>query len=235
MAPITSYSHTPFGTGAPAQKSSAGAALLPGGDVVADMLRAPHQDRNPVMAGDHAAIDADIHDAGFGILGDAAAIGQEIAAAVEPVPIGRRKLVEIDVRPLEDVLLHRSGGDDLRRDAAGEDGAADLDQLARMGVGRQPQHHGDAAVIVERGAENAPAAARRRVVVLDVVEDERLAGAGPLRQPHDGAELDVPVDLGVDFGELALRFEHRDPATQVAEGDGPSFGGHVLAADLEHE
>src|SRR5262249_28645925 len=71
-------------------------------------------------------------------------------------------------------------------------------------------------------------------VVLDVVEDERLAGAGPLRQPHDGAELDVPVDLGVDFGELALRLERLNPAAQVAEGDGPSFGGHVLAADLEH-
>src|SRR6516164_2157520 len=103
-----------------------------------------------------------------------------------------------------------------------------------MGVGRQPQHHRDAAVIVERGAENAPAAARRRVVVLDVVEDERLAGAGPLRQPHDGAELDVPVDLGVDFGELALRPERLDEAAQIAEGDRLSFSGDVLGAGLEH-
>src|SRR5262249_61877940 len=70
--------------------------------------------------------------------------------------------------------------------------------------------------------------------VLDVVEDERLAGAGPLRQPHDGAELDVPVDLGVDFGELALRLERRNPAAQVAEGDGLSFGGDILGAGLEH-
>src|SRR5262249_60193452 len=38
------------------------AAVLPGGDMVADMLRAPHQDRDPVVAGDHAPIDADIHD-----------------------------------------------------------------------------------------------------------------------------------------------------------------------------
>src|SRR5262249_15725680 len=79
------------------------------------------------------------------------------------------------------------------------------------------------------------AAARRRVVVLDVVEDERLADAGPLRQPHDGAELDVPVDLGVDFGELALRLERIDKAAQIAEGDSLSFGGDVLGAGLEHE
>ncbi len=187
------------------------------------------------MAGDHAAVDTDIHDSGFGILGDAAAVGEEVAAAVEPVPMGRRKLVEIDIRALEDVLLHWSGGDDFGRHAAGEDGAADLDQLARMGVGRQPQHHRDAAVVVERRAEDLPAAARRRVVVLDVVEDERLAGAGSLRQPHDGAELDVPVDLGVDFGELALRFERLDKAAQIAEGDRLSFGGDVLGAGLEHD
>ena len=81
--------------------------------MVADMLGAPHQDRDPVAVGDHAAIDADIHDAGFGILGDAAAIGEEIAPAVEPVPMRRGKLVEIDVGALEDVLLHRSGVDDL--------------------------------------------------------------------------------------------------------------------------
>ena len=149
--------------------------------------------------------------------------------------MGRRELVEIDIRALEDVLLHRSGGDDFGRHAAGENGAADLDQLARMGVGRQPQHHRDAAVVVERGAEDAPAAARGRVVVLDVVEDERLAGAGPLRQPHDGAELDVPVDLGVDFGELALRPERLDKAAQIAEGDRLSFGGDGIGTGLEHE
>src|ERR1700748_820395 len=103
-----------------------------------------------------------------------------------------------------------------------------------MAVGRQPQHHGDAAIVVERGAENAPAAARRRVVVLDVVEDERLAGAGTLRQAHDGAELDVPVDLGVDLGELVLRLERGDPAAQITEGDGLAFDGHVLGSGLEH-
>ncbi len=173
--------------------------------MMTDMLRAPHQDRDPVVARHHAAIDADIHDPGFGILGDAAAIGEEIAPAVEPVPMRRRKLVEIDVRAGEDVLLHRAGGDDLRRDAAGEDGAADLDQLARMGVGRQPQHHCDAPVAQQRGSEDAAAAAVRLVVVLDVVEQQRLAGPGALRQPRDGAELEVPIDLGVDLVQLALR------------------------------
>ena len=81
IAPITSYSHMPLGTGEPAQKPSDGSQpiataigisflprALPGGDMVADMLRAPHQDRDLVAAADHAAIDADIHHAGLGSL-----------------------------------------------------------------------------------------------------------------------------------------------------------------------
>jgi hypothetical protein len=59
--------------------------------------------------------------------------------------------------------------------------------------------------------------------------------AWPLRQAHDGAELDVPVDLGVDFGELALRFERLDKAAQIAKGDRLSFGGDGIGAGLEHE
>ena len=210
------------------------AALLPGGDVVADMLRAPHQDGNAIVAGEHAAVDADVHGSRFRVPGDAAAVGEEVAAPVEPVPMRRGKLVEIDVGAGEDVLLRRPGGDDLGRDRAAQDGAGDLDQLARVAVGRQPQHHGDAAVIIERGAEDAPAAARRRVVVLDVVEDERLAGAGPLREPHDGAELDVPVDLGSDFRELALLFDRGDPAAQITEGDRLSFDRNILGPGLKH-
>ena len=152
-----------------------------------------------------------------------AGIGDDIAAAVEPVPVRRREVVEVDVLAGDDVLLARAVLDDARRDAALHDGAAELDQLARMGVGRQAEHHGDAAVVVERGAEDAAAAARRRVVVLDVVEQERRAGAGALRQPHDGAELDVPVDLGVDLVQLAGRLQRLDPAAQIAEGDRFSF------------
>ena len=120
------------------------ALLLPGGDVMADMLRAPHQDRDLVLAADHAAIDADIHHAGVGILGDDAAIGENVAAAVDPIPLRHRKFVEIDIVAFDDVLLDRAGLDDFRRHAAGEHGAADLHQFARMRVGREPEHHGDA-------------------------------------------------------------------------------------------
>ena len=35
-----------------------------------------------------------------------------------------------------------------------EDGAADLHQLARMRVGRQPEHHRDAAIAAEAAGEN---------------------------------------------------------------------------------
>ena len=92
-----------------------GALGAPLGDVVADMLGAPHQDRDGVAAGDHAAIDADVHDVGGRILGHDAGIGDEIAPAVEPVPVRRRQLVEIDVLADDDVLLARAGLDDARR------------------------------------------------------------------------------------------------------------------------
>lgn len=41
------------------------------------------------------------------------------------------------------------------------------------------------------------------VVVLDVVEQQRRTLAGALREPRDGAELDVPIDFGGNLGELA--------------------------------
>jgi hypothetical protein len=165
---------------------------------------------------------------------DAAAVGEEIASAVEPVPPWCRELIEVDVLAGEDVLLHRTGRHDLRRDAAGQDGAADLDQFPRMGVGRQAQHHGDATIARQRGREDLSAARARRVVVLDVVEDERLAGARPLRQSHDGAKLEVPVDLGADLGEFVLRLQRRHPAAHVAEGGRLAFDGQVVFPGLEH-
>ena len=63
------------------------AAVLPRGVVMADMLRAPHQNGNAIMARNHPAVDPDIHHAGFGILGNAAAVSEEITATVKPIPM----------------------------------------------------------------------------------------------------------------------------------------------------
>ena len=241
MAPITSYSQVPLATGVPPTKPSVGSQpiataigisalppLLPGGDVLADMLRPPHQDGDFVAAGEHAAIDADIHHARARVLGDHAAIGEDVAAAVEPVPIGHRQLFEIDILAGDDVLLHRAVVDDARRDAAAQHVAADLDQFARMRVGRQPQHHGDAAVARQPVAEDAAAAAIRLVVILDVVEQQRRPGARALRQPHDGAELDIPVDLRFDLAQVAGGLQRGDPAAQIAERHGLALQAHSL-------
>ena len=199
------------------------AGRQPRGGMMADMLGAPHQDRNLVARRQHAAIDADIHHPGRRVLGHHARIGDEIAAAVEPVPVRHREVVEIDVLAGDDVLLDRAGLDDPRRDRALENVAADLDQFARMGVGRQAQHDGDAPIVVERGAEHAPAAAVRLVVVLDVVEQHRPPGAGPLRQPHDGAELDVPIHLRIDLLQLVVGAQRLDPAAQITESNRLAF------------
>src|SRR5262249_51194305 len=187
-----------------------------GGDVVADMLRSPHQDRYLVGPADHATIDADVHHTGVGIFGDHARISDEIAPAVEPVPVRDREILDIDVLAGDDILLAWTAIDDARGNALLQDGAADLDQLTRVRVGRQAEHHGDAALVVEGRAEYAAAAALRLVVVLDVVEQERTAGAGALRQSHDGAKLDVPVDLGVDLMQLARCAQRVHPAAQIA-------------------
>src|SRR5262249_39647689 len=184
--------------------------------------------------GDHAAIDADVHYSGYGIFGDAASIREEVAPAIEPVPMRGRKFVEIDVWTLEDILLHRTGCDQLGGNAAGEKGAGDLDQLAGVRVGRQSQHHGNAPIAVEPAAEDAPAAALRLVVVLDVLEQQRLAGSRPLREAHDGAELEVPIHLGPDPVQLVLGLERRHPFAQVAEGGGSSLDRQLVFSGLQH-
>src|SRR4029077_19475075 len=93
------------------------AGLLPGGDVMANMLRAPHQDRHAILAADHAAIDTDIHYAAGEILGDDAAIGHDVTTAVRSIPLRHGKFVEIDIVAFDDVFLSRTVLDDLRRQA----------------------------------------------------------------------------------------------------------------------
>src|ERR1043166_8253023 len=141
-----------------------------------------------IAARQHAAINAHIHDAGVGIFRDAARIGDDVAPAVEPVPIRHRKFIKVDVLAGDLVLLDRTVVNDAGSDAPVEDSAADLHQLARVGIGRKSQHHGDAAITGEAAAEDAAAAAPRLVVVLYVCEKQRGPGAGALGKPHDRAE-----------------------------------------------
>ena len=147
--------------------------------MLADMLRPPGQHRDHVLARYHAAIDADIHDVGVGVLGDDAAVGENVAAAVGAIPLRRREVVEIHIVALDDVLLDWSGLDDFRRDRAGENGAAEFDQLAWMGVGRQPEHHGDAAVARQRAGKDLLAAGVL-AIVADLVEQQRRPVTGAL-------------------------------------------------------
>src|SRR5262249_61778775 len=106
----------------------------PGSGWGATLPPPPHQDRDPVAAADHAAIDADVHDAALGILGDDAGIGDDVAAAVEPVPIGDGKRIEIDGVPADDVFLTGAVLHDLWRDPFLQQRAADPDQLPRMAL-----------------------------------------------------------------------------------------------------
>ena len=192
---------------------------------MADMLGAPHQDRNQILAADHAAVDADIRHAGIGILGDDAAIRHDVAATVGTIPLRHRQFEKIDIVAFDDVLLHRPGLDHVRRHAAGQQRAAELDELARMRVGRQPEHHGDAARARQPAGKHL-AAAGIGAVIADIVEQQRRPGAGALRQPRDGAELDIPIDLGVDLLQFAGALERLHPAAHIAERNRLSFCAH---------
>src|SRR5262249_5621017 len=128
---------------------------------------------------------------------------------------------------LDDVLFDRSILDDLGCDAAFEHSAPDLHQLARMRVGRKPKHHRNATIAGEPADEDAAAAAAR-AVIADIVEDHRRSGASAGREPRDGPELDIPIDLGIDLLNFAGRAECLHPAAQVAEGNGFSFTDHGL-------
>jgi len=44
----------------------------------------------------------------------------------------------------------------------------------------------------------------------------------------------VPSSMFQSTSAFALRLERFDKAAQIAEGDGPSFGGDILGAGLEH-
>src|SRR5918995_2689659 len=101
--------------------------------------------------------------------------------------------MKVDILADEHILLAWAGVDDARRNALAKNVAADLHQFAWMRVRRQPQHHGDAAIAPEPPGEDATAAAVWLVVVLDVVEHERRAGAGSLRHAQNCAELDIPI------------------------------------------
>src|SRR6266403_2004078 len=52
-------------------------------------------------------------------------------------------------------------------------------------------------------------------------------GPGALRQPRDGAELDVPVDLAVDLAQLPGRLQRLEPAAHVAVSNRFSFWRHT--------
>src|SRR5262249_49912647 len=54
-------------------------------------------------------------------------------------------------------------------------------------------------------------------VILDAVEHERRPVAIAEGTPRHGAELAVPIHLGIDLVKLALLFEMRDPAAQVTK------------------
>src|SRR6185503_16254980 len=82
------------------------------------------------------------------------------------------------------------------------------------------------AIAAEPAGEHRAAARVVLVVVLDIGEQQRRTGAGALRHPGDGAELDVPIDLGVDLAQFSGRLQRLHPVAHVAEGYGLSFHGY---------
>src|ERR1051326_7770784 len=95
---------------------------------------------------------------------------------------------------------------------------------------RQPKHHRDPPVARKSAGEHAPAKAVCFVVILDVVEQKCWAWAGALREPGNGAQFDVPVDLSVDLMQFMRGVECLYPAAQIAKGDRFRLGCHSMSS-----
>ena len=96
-----------------------------------------------------------------------------------------------------------------------------------MRVRRQPEHHGDAAIVVQRGPEKAAAALVGRVEPLMLLN----SSAGPVPGPCASRMMVPSSMLGSTSAsitlQLALRLQRADPAAQVAEGGGLTFVGFL--------
>ena len=107
------------------------AAVLAGRDVDAERLGVV----------DHDAVGAAIDPALVRIADDVVAAGADIAAAVLAVPLRRREFGDVDGVAGHDVLHHRAGLDEFRRDALQVGGVVDAEafaqlDLASMSVGK---------------------------------------------------------------------------------------------------
>ena len=85
---------------------------------------------------DHDAVGAAIDPAVVGIAHDVVAAGADIAAAVLRVPLRRREFGDVDGVALHDVLHHRAGVDEFRRDALEHAGVIDAKAFAQLQLGQ---------------------------------------------------------------------------------------------------
>ena len=181
------------------------ATVLAGRDVEAERL----------LVVDHHAVGAAIDPALVRIAHDVVAAGADVAAAVLRVPLRRRKFGDVDRIAGHDVLHHRAGFDEFRRDALHVRpvvGAETIAQLDLRQLSREAERH-VLALAVEEIEEEAAALDRARHVVEH--EARRVVGVrGHFRHHADVALPGETLDL-FDFAELLRLFE---PFAQIVIG-----------------
>ncbi len=171
-------------------------------------------------------VEAEVADAGLGVLGVGQAEVEEVAAVLGPGEQGR-ELVEVHVVAGEDDLLDGRGValHLLRRHvhhrAELAEGLADPDEalrelrlqqaadlLADLAVRREAEGLQEAAV----GAEDVHGQRHRRA--LDVLEEERRAPR-LVHSVDDLPDLQVRVDFGLDALEVALPLQSPEQRAEI--------------------
>lgn len=159
-----------------------------------------------------APVESDIRPSRLRIIRDDTAKRVDVAPAVGSVPLGDGKFQEINLVPLEDVLLHRPAVDHFRPDRVAIGLVQVSDQVLLAGLRRQAKHQRDLGPAREPACHEFGAAAL--LVVLDVLEQE-CRPVKAVVHPRDTAELLVPGHLFLDPKELACFFELGEPASKA--------------------
>ena len=136
----------------------------------------------------------------------------DVAPAFQIMPFGHRKFGLVDVLAADDDLLDRPGIDHHWRDGLAVFLHHILDQFAVGGVLRKTERKREPRAGAKAASEQLGAAAAS--VAFDIFEQQR----GALLLQHaarDGADLAVPIDLGLDAAQLTVLLELCHPLPHV--------------------
>ena len=192
--------------------------------------RRSHKTGNMFGSGIHTPVDPHIVPPHVGITGDHGGKGVNKSPPVPQVPFGHRNLLDVDVLPLEDILLERRCGNFFRRDTLFVSFLHGQDQISGPGSLGETKSQGKAPVGRDRVGEEL--FTKRVGVTLDVVEKKRHPVFSRHAVTGNGPNLTVPIHLNIDFPVFAFVLEQVDPVTDEGPSILKSFGSQDMVPSI---